>query len=359
MEAAATWATDLNVAYCTWAVRCGRFADAAACNAHTAAEFAIVNFNAPSAAITAVSRGTARFDSVQATSCLTALAHSACDSELLSTVRIPPPCSGVFSGSLSDGSDCIDDVECADGSMCVIASTATCKGVCTPVSRFACRTNDDCPAQQYCAAVPLQGSGLWGSGVCDDSVAPGASEGAPCGTPVQCAPGFYCPGGPAPGGGCEADVGAGADCDETGRVGPDCSPGLACVVSDDGTTAATCMPPAKLGEPCTSLFQCGAEYELNDITCDETGTHTCVHRPSSGPCKIVNWTDTTCDPLTSYCDSMSSGTLGSGNTSAGTCKPLLARGAACVLGAINPCGPLEECRGAVCTPSPVGACTPE
>jgi hypothetical protein len=342
---AATWVTDLNAAYCTWAIRCGRFPDAASCNALRGPQFAAINFNAPSAAIRAVSKGTSTFDPTQATSCLAALSNLDCDSDLFGGARVPASCAGVFSGTVSDGSACIDDVECASGSMCVIASTATCEGVCTPASGGLCRTSDDCPAQQYCAAGPIGGSGLAGSGSCQALIEPGANAGDPCGTPVQCVPGLRCFGPIAPVH-CVVDAAspAGAAC---GGEGPDCAPGLVCVTSDDGTTA-TCAPPAKLGEACTSLFQCGAQYDLSDLICDESHTHACVHRPSTGPCKVVDRINT-CDPASSFCDAASA-----------TCKPWLSQGSSCVFpsSGIDPCAPGNSCGSSVCA-SLLTACTPE
>jgi hypothetical protein len=257
----------------------------------------------------------------------------------------------VFSGSVADGGACIDDVECATGSMCVIASTQTCKGTCVPASNGACRTNDDCTNQQFCAAVPWSGSGLWGSGVCETVVPPGMAVNDPCGTPVRCAPGLTCVGPTAPAhcvATATATVGAGATCGTT-NASPHCGPGLLCVPSDDGSTA-TCMAPAKLGDPCTALFQCGAQYELSDIICDEARTHTCVHRTSTGPCQIGGRQDT-CDPATSYCDAASR-----------TCKPRLSQGAACVFPASgdDPCAIWNSCSGpgSVCAPL-LGACAPK
>ena len=350
---ASTWITDLTTAYCTWAVRCGRgFFDAASCNAFMRPQLAVVNFNTPSAAVTAVSKGTAQFDQTQAMSCLAAVASFDCDSPPpLGLALIPTPCAAVFSGSVVDGGACIDDVECPSGSMCVIASTETCEGTCMPASNGRCRTNEDCDAQGACEAVQFAGSGVWGSGVCDTIVPPGTVEGAPCGTPVQCAPGLTCAGVVAPircyatG---TATLGAGATCGVLLGEGPFCGPGLTCIPSDDGSKS-TCMPPAKLGDPCTALLQCGVDYEVRDSVCDETGTHTCVHRPSTGPCKIVNNEDT-CDALTSYCDAAS-----------GTCRPRLPPGSACVSNpnGIDPCAIWSLCQGSVCAPLLVGACTPK
>jgi hypothetical protein len=70
---ASTWLSDRIAAHCAWAVRCGQFQDAAACEAFMGPEFAVDSFNTPSAAIAAVSAGTAQFDPTQAASCLTAL----------------------------------------------------------------------------------------------------------------------------------------------------------------------------------------------------------------------------------------------------------------------------------------------
>ena len=351
---ASSWAADLSAAYCSWAIRCGKFPDAKTCNAARGSQFAAVNFNAPTAAIQAVSKGTAAFDAIQGASCLAALSDWDCDSDLFNGAHAPEPCSTAFSGTVADGGACIDDVECGGGSMCVIASTGTCKGTCTEAAGGPCRTSEDCAAQQYCAAAPLSGSGLWGSGACEALIAPGANAGDPCGMPVGCAPGLRCAGGPAPAR-CAADVGlpAGAAC--AGFEGPGCAPGLACVISDAQSgapspygRAATCMPPAKLGDPCRSLFQCGAQYEASDLICDESGSHTCVHRPSTGPCKVISQLNT-CDPAVSFCDAASA-----------TCKPWLAQGAPCVFPAsgIDPCRPGSSCASSVCA-STVTACTPQ
>lgn len=175
----------------------------------------------------------------------------------------------------------------------------------------------------------LQGPGLWQTGACT-AVPSEATAGEPCGPSVGCVPGLFCQG-PGVYRSCVAGAGEGATCGIFGDDEINCASGLACATSDDGTTA-TCMPPAKLGEACTSLFQCGAQYTLSDIICDETGTHTCVHRPSAGPCIVANGINT-CDPTTSYCDA-----------STGTCTPFLSQGAACdYYGAPDQCGPWNIC----------------
>ncbi len=337
------WVTGLTASYCDWAVRCGTFPDTATCDAYMGAQYAQVNFDVPSAAVKAVSDGKAQFDSTQAKMCLTALFNLDCAVDFL-TAPPPAPCAAAFAGSVPDGGACIDDVECPGGSMCIVTSTTTCEGSCRPASGGPCRMNSDCPPHQFCAAVPIQGAGLWGSGVCEAIVPPGGN-GEDCGMPVQCASGLCCTGGPAPAV-CLAcgSASTGATCSKF--AGPACASGLACVESDDALTA-TCMPPAKLGEACTSLFQCGVQYTSSDIICDESGTHTCVHRPSTGPCIVVNRTNT-CDPATSYCEATS-----------GTCKPWLPQGTPCVFpsSGIDPCEPWTGCSGPVCTPL-LGACTP-
>jgi hypothetical protein len=185
--------------------------------------------------------------------------------------------------------------------------------------------------------------------VCYAMTPPGAGPGAPCGAPVACAPGLLCASGggraPVPPPPCIAGAGAGAPCDSRQ---PECAPGLACAASDDGKTW-TCMPTAKLGEPCTSLFQCGAQYQLSDIICDVNGTHTCVHAPSTGPCVAQVGFDATgagsCDPLTSYCDS-------------GTCMPVLAPGAPCIISNLV-CGVWGDCYAGRCRSMSTPPCTPK
>jgi hypothetical protein len=348
---AATWVADLTAAYCAWAIKCGRFSGESACTAYMGPQFAVVNVNTPAAAVVAVSKGTALFDPSQARSCLTALTDSDCDKYLLAgpPILVPQACAAAFSGSTAAGGACIDDVECSSGSICVDASTQTCEGTCTPVPAGGCRTNDDCPANEYCSGVSLKGSGLWGAGNCEMIVPPGAVAGDVCGWPVQCGPGLICMGPMAPLHCVDAaaltTLGPGATCGGFGSH--TCGAGLACVPSDDGQTSS-CMPPAKLGDPCTTLFQCGAQYELNDIVCDEARTHTCVHRTSTGPCKNVN-RQGSCDPVTSYCDS-----------STETCRPRLPLGAACTVPstASDPCAVGTQCAGGVCSLLLVGACTP-
>jgi hypothetical protein len=338
---ASTWVTSLVASYCDRALRCGTFPDDATCKAYMGPQFSAVNFNAPSAAVKAVSDGKASFDPTQAATCLTALSNLDCAVDFLNAGI--PACAAAFSGHVSDGGACIDDVECASGSMCIVASTATCEGTCTPASGGLCRMDSDCAQDQFCAAVSMQGAGVWGSGGCEARIPPGAN-GEPCGMPVQCAPGFFCVGGPAPAR-CAAFEGAGATC--VPPVGFACAPGLACVASDDGTTR-TCVPPAKLGDACTSLFQCGGQYVSSDIICDVSGTHTCVRRPSAGPCVVVQGIST-CDPVTSYCEATS-----------GTCKPWISQGAACVFpsSGIDPCTPWTSCGMSTCA-SLLTACTPQ
>jgi hypothetical protein len=342
-----SWVTDLTAAYCSWATRCGKFRDSATCSALMSPQFGVVNFNQAPAAITSVSNETARFNPAQASSCLMALSNLDCDIDLLDPSATPESCSIVFSGSVSSGGACINDVECAQGAMCIVTSTMACAGVCTPVSSGNCRTDDDCLGQRYCASVLMQGSGLDGSGVCEDVVPPGTSAGDPCGNPVQCASGLSCAGGPAPAR-CVLAAKAGERCGGFG--GPSCNAGLACVPSDDGATS-TCMVPASLGEPCTSLFQCGAQFELSDIICDERDTQTCVYRPRTGSCVVSNGLNT-CDPVTGYCD---------GSTNGGTCNPWLEQGAECpdlTVNGIGPCGLWNTCQNGVCVPV-LGVCTPE
>jgi hypothetical protein len=223
--------------------------------------------------------------------------------------------------------------------MCIIDSTMTCTGTCTPAGGAGCRMNSDCPADQQCGGGAWEGPGFWLSGGCNPLVPPGATAGDLCGNPVACAPGLFCAGGPAPAR-CAAGPGPGEPCGSQ-NPGSGCAPGLACTPSDDGK-ALTCMPEAKLGDPCTSLFQCGAQYRLSNIICDVNGSHTCVHRPSTGPCVLVERTNS-CDPVIGFCD---------GTAGAATCRPWFSVGEPCVFPifptqGLDPCGPGAGCQGAV------------
>lgn len=349
-----TWVKDLIAANCRREIRCGHYPDGATCTAAAPKYFVTDGFNTASAAVTAVGKGTAQFHAADATTCLTALSNLDCSFDAWSLPSIPGPCATVFSGTVPDGAACIDDVECASGAPCVVASTTTCEGTCNP-SSGACRMDTDCPANQYCDGVPWQGPGFWRSGACNPIVPPGAAAGDVCGMPVPCATGLNCFGGPAPAR-CEppGGVGVGEACGtEPASNLPGCATGLACITSDDGTTQ-TCMPEAKLGDPCTSLFQCGAQYLFNDLICDVNGTHTCVRRPSTGPCVLVQGINS-CDPTVGFCD---------GAPGAAMCKPWLSLGEECVVPTqgIDPCGPSASCQGttsAHCTSIVAPVCTPK
>jgi len=88
--------------------------------------------------------------------------------------------------------------------------------------------------------------------------------------------------------GCAAAAGTGATC---GRFPRSCAPGLACVTSDDGTTA-TCMPPAKLGDPCARrFFLCGAAHTRTSLaisSATKPSRHDLRAPPSTGPCSVVD-----------------------------------------------------------------------
>jgi hypothetical protein len=335
-----TWVADLVSAYCAWAVRCGQFPNQDICQAYGDPRFAAVDFNMATAAVVAVAEGTAQFNATQAASCLATLSDLACDIDFVNLPSVPTSCRAAFSGSVPSGGVCINDVQCAPGASCVGDSSLVCKGRCTPISAPSCRTNDDCPAQQYCSGDFTSGSGLWSVGRCQDLISPGATAGDACGQPVLCAPGLSCQGGGPFTSACEPDAAEGEKCGPAAMYAA-CPAGLACVTQDDSSILeATCMRPAGLGDTCTSLFQCGGQYQVSDLICDRTGSHTCVHKPSTGPCVVIDGYNT-CDPVTSYCDAPS-----------GTCQPWLLEGAHCDPHAsgIDPCGPSGACEGTVCMP---------
>lgn len=349
-----TWVADFEDAFCTWGIRCGEFPDGATCHASNGHRFVTEGFNSASAAVTAVSKGTAQFDGAAATACLAALSQLDCSPSFYSNLpSLPAPCASAFSGHLPDGATCIDDVECATGSVCLVQSTVTCEGTCKPGSAVlggSCETNADCPGDQYCEGVGWWGPGFWLGGSCNPVTPPGA-DGEPCGMPVQCAPGFSCSGGPAPALCGPASAAAKGDsCGGFNGLGPACAPGLVCAQPDE-VTPGTCMPEAKLGEPCTSLFQCGAQYFFNDLICDMVGSHTCVRRPSAGSCVLVSGMNT-CNPATSYCD-------GSGKV--GTCKPWPSLNAPCTFptNGPDPCGPNASCQGGRCVSTVAPVCIPK
>ncbi len=72
------------------------FPDTAICNAYMSLQFGVTNFNAPSAAVLAVSKETAQFDSTQAAACLNALSNLGCGEDFLKEPSIPTSCAAVL-----------------------------------------------------------------------------------------------------------------------------------------------------------------------------------------------------------------------------------------------------------------------
>jgi hypothetical protein len=230
-------------------------------------------------------------------------------------------------------------VECGQRSYCRPDSgSEVCSGTCAPMPRSKCRTSGDCGDERYyCAVSSTTGSGVGTVGQCEAFIPAGTSRGDECGRPVACAPGLACQSSGIAYS-CAPYAGEGTTC-RLGLVYVWCRSDLACVPSNDDSIS-TCGPQAELGDACTSLFQCGAHYQVSDIICDEQDSHVCVRKPSTGPCVVVPGTYT-CDPATSYCDVASA-----------TCMPWLSEGAACDPQAsiIDPCGPYGRCDRNVCRP---------
>ena len=347
-----TWVAGLTCAYCAAAVRCGQYSNATFCEGVLGPEFADDNFNMPSAAVKAVLKGTAQFDAQAAAACLSAVSQLDCANLGFPTavLNVPPSCATVFSGSTQEGGACIDDVECVAGTSCLLSSDSPCEATCVANSATNCRSDADCPPQQVCEGVGLGGAGLGFSfASCEAVTVPlGTSEGDACGWPAGCAAGLTCQCSEMAGGGCSCvtNSGPGGNCGQYGPVEfPSCLSGLACVPPPDGAPNS-CMSPANLGNACTSLFQCGAQYLASDTICDETHTHACIAKPSSGSCVVVYGMNT-CDPVVSYCDG-----------STGTCVPWLPLGKPCAMtsNGINPCGPWNTCSRVCVT---LDTCTPD
>jgi hypothetical protein len=108
---ASTWVDDLTLAYCNWAVECGQFPDVATCKGWRGPQFSDVEFNTAWAAAAAVSKGNALYDAVEANACLAELSRLSCDRGFLDPPTIPAPCAAAFTGKLSDGDSCSNDVE--------------------------------------------------------------------------------------------------------------------------------------------------------------------------------------------------------------------------------------------------------
>ncbi len=127
-------------------------------------------------------RGPRRSDSTAATSCLSVLSHLDCGLEFWAPSSITAPCDAAFSGSMPNGGACIDDVECAKGSLCDTTGRPepVCGGTCTPASDQSCRANTDCASGESCTAGFFSsGSGFGGWGGCDTSTPPGANRATP------------------------------------------------------------------------------------------------------------------------------------------------------------------------------------
>jgi hypothetical protein len=338
---AADYANDALVAYCGFGVRCGFFSSDAICKVVIGPQFTSGGFNSVAAEIALVNAGKAQFNAANAATCLNLLSTLSCGGALGGS--LPTSCTDAFSGGMvADGDTCIADIECQGHSDCVPGSSATCGGSCTPISATNCETDSDCSTDQYCQDV-----------TCVPDTAAGAL-GQPCGVPTACQSVLVCDEGQSPPS-CVTPLEAGATCQDDGPFGSTCASGLACVPSDDKTTA-TCMAPASLGQPCTLLFQCGAQYVVSDIICDEAGTQKCIQMPSTGACPLAYGVNT-CNPATSYCNP---------NGSTGVCTSQLADGASCTTlsNGVNPCGPNSSCEtmatgsGQACTSGLGPVCTP-
>lgn len=323
----------------------------------------------------AVDAGKVVYDPSQQADCLASIDGTTC-LEILHGAEVTGCIEDAYGGTVPEGGECGDSVECAAG-YCSFAA-GTCPGGCAPpvAPGSACEQDEQCATGLSC---------LYGTCRAPTMVADGAS----CNDVTYvCAPWSYCKGGT-----CAAHEVVGAACTSFDA----CSPSLTCafppgtyangscatyaargqpcggtvacnVFTDYCGAGGTCVPWPVLGESCAVALECRGEAWCDDTLvvptcvaypgpgeecflaggcagenyCDYGGTTPlCAPKKSSGAC----WYPGEC-VASMYC----TGTL----TSAGTCVPRIAAGGTCTAGTWDDgCQDGLDCVGGICS---VGTC---
>lgn len=269
-------------ARCDRFVRCGLFADDAACDGFFRKR--------PDIDLTAaIAAGVVHYSGPAASLCVQALAEQSCDTSTRNARLVPSVCNAVFVGLGSEGEPCVLDEECSSGT-CTIPSCGElcCSGICRAAPLLSgvggpCELDLDCSHDLFCGR--------------DSRCATLGSDAAICDDDAECAYGFACigPNQLMPGN-CRAQPRIGEAClyMRCAELGATCTAGTCIAVGLPGTTCSsdddcsefalcdassgTCVELPVLGEACNG--SCAGE-----AWCDLSASNTCLApQPNTAPC---------------------------------------------------------------------------
>jgi hypothetical protein len=285
------YAAARRQADCDRLVRCGVFANAAACAAYS---YPLPDDNLDAA----IQAGRVQYNAVAAARCIDAITTMTCDAGTAEARLLPDSCDKIFTGTAASGAACAFDSECesrhceqdaCDPSMCC---RGTCVGDGPSTAGGPCRADPDCvegtacDLDHVCHALAKAGESCYRDAQCE--------YGLGCVTqtnPGVCRPlastGDACPFGRCAWIGDRCDPNAG--CTPYGVAGDACAADSEC--SPAGfcdTSAGRCADLPDVGMPC--MLRCAGE-----AWCDVT-SHVCMARlEMNAPCS----TDNQC--VTGYC----------------------------------------------------------
>ena len=290
-------------AICQYYVRCGQFADQAAC---LGASF-LGGYALDPNDVGAIRAGRAQYLGGNVKACFDAIAHRSCDKTSLSWREPPAACAEVVRGTLGAGASCFVNAECI---------SQQCEGAQSDVSCFAGQCVGDQPPTiqrgaigEYCTQSEFCATG----GYCDTAILKCAAlihAGMPCTSSDECAYGLGCGGSTGarvckalpmegescPDGICRDDAqycSATTTCKKVGLPPSACTTSAECSLFYPCDFATNmCKQGPALGQSCSGGTRC---FEANTF-CD-SATLTCVAlRANGGPC--TNETQCT----SGYCD---------------------------------------------------------
>jgi hypothetical protein len=278
-------------AECERLVRCGLFADLAACDAYS---YPLPDLNLDAA----IADQRVRYDGVAAQQCIDAISALTCDGGSPEARSFPEWCQRIFTGTAEAGDACAFDSECesrhceqeaCDPSMCC---PGTCVGDGPSIENGPCRADPDCVAgtacglDHVCHALAKAGDTCYRDAQCDYGLGCITQTNPGICRPLA-APGDACPFSRCAliGDRCDATAG----CTPYGIAGAACSTDSECTPTGIcDTSVGQCAALPDVGMPCT--FRCAA-----DAWCDPM-SHVCMARlEMNAPCG----TDNQC--VTGYC----------------------------------------------------------
>jgi hypothetical protein len=306
-DGAAAGAADFfdryETGYCNYLVACAVEPDLATCRA--AWQTFLPWF--PPQVLKDVASGAVVYDPEMARACIAAFADPACTQTWYAgwVDQRSRACSGVFTGTLPNDSDCFLSVECAGHASCVptdadcSAATGCCAGTCVAQPDTTIPLNARCPEANDVLSLCVQGSycaaGPGGTATCQPLL---TTVGAACASQRQCAPPLYCKHDP---------MTVYGVCAQPSPPGAACHPSsdeqsLSCesMLTLCNTDTATCDALVPVGGSCGVSSFC-----TTDATCSAATPRTCTPLPGRGqpctpdstPCLFT----LTCDPTSKTC----------------------------------------------------------